>query len=162
MNYEITSHGEKFSFNGENWNQEFTDYLLHQALKVLLDRSSASLTKKDGHTDKQRLEACQKVAKRLQAGEMPTRGFGGGGSVSDEDHAMREWLVKAGIKRVKGESLETHLSRYVQVQARNAGKDYLPEMDSKVAAAIKTNELYKTLLAARKNKASDVALTVEL
>jgi len=150
-NFIVVSHGEKFEFNSASWTEAFVVYLIQQALKVLLDRSSASLTKKEGHSDAERLEACKKVAERLRAGELPSRGFGQS-KMSDEDYALRQALNSL-MKANKGESVVDQLSRYTESLAKDQGKEYTDEMDSKVRAKLVTLAVYKKAIAERKEKA---------
>ena len=160
-NYSIVSHGEQFNFDDSNWSKEFADYLINQALKVILDRSSASKTKKDGHSDQDRLAECRKVAERLAKGELPARGGFGKTKLSDEDFAMRAAL-NTKLKALKGEGVEAQLERYTQELAKAQGKEFKAAMVAKVKKAVQASEVYKTSLAARKATKGDDDLAVGL
>ena len=160
-NYSIVSHGEQFNFDSENWSKEFQDYLVNQALKVILDRSSASKTKKDGNSDQDRLAECRKVAERLTKGEMPSRGGFGKTKLSDEDYAMRQAL-NTKLKANKGESVADQLERYTQELAKAQGKEFKPTMIAKVKKAVQASEVYTTSLAARKAAKGEDDLNVGL
>ena len=145
--FRITSHGEVFDFRAEGWSPEFRDYLQAQGLKIILDRSSASETKKGGATEADRKAACREVAKRLMAGEIPARG-GSRVRLSPEDVALRA-ACNAVSKAEGGETLGQQVERIGKAAAREQGKAWEPEMAAKVVEWLKTTKVYKTALAAR-------------
>ena len=90
--FTVTSHGTKFDFDTESWTDEVILAHATQGIKIRLDRSSASLTKKDGSTDQDRLDCAIKVATSIQSGEMPKSG-GGGSRLSIEDRALKATIT---------------------------------------------------------------------
>ena len=155
--FTVTSHGSKFDFDTETWTAEVLLAHAKQGIKIRLDRSSASLTKKDGSTDQDRLDCAKKVAKTIQSGEMPKSG-GGGSRLSIEDRALKaSLLVKLSFE--KKETIEEALERYTKAIAKGQGKDFEPEMVEKVKTALKGTEVYLDTIKlenAKLNKVDDM------
>ncbi len=138
--FTVTSHGSKFEFDTESWLEAVIMAHVQQGIKIRLDRSSASLTKKDGSTDQDRLDCAVKVAKTIQSGEMPKSG-GGGSRLSIEDRALKAaLLVKLSFE--KKETISEALERYTKAIAEGQNKDFEPEMVEKVRVALEGTKVY--------------------
>jgi hypothetical protein len=151
--FTVTSHGTKFEFDTESWLEAVVMAHAMQGIKIRLDRSSASLTKKEGSTDQDRLDCAIKVAKSIQSGEMPKSG-GGGSRLSIEDRALKAaLLVKLSFE--KKETISEALERYTKAIAEGQGKDFEPEMVEKVQTALEGTKTYKNVIQAEKDKVED-------
>jgi len=150
--FTVTSHGTKFDFDTEtgDWTDEVILAHAKQGIKIRLDRSSASLTKKDGSTDQDRLNCAMKVAKSIQSGEMPKSG-GGGSRLTIKDRALKAaLLVKLSFE--KKETISEALERYTKAIAEGQKKDFEPEMVEKVKAALENTPVYKNMIELEESK----------
>ena len=148
--FTVVSHGHKFDFNTEAWEEAVIIAHAMQGIKIRLDRSSASLTKKEGSTDQDRLDCAMKVAKSIMSGEMPKSG-GGGSRLSIEDRALKaSLLVKLSFE--KKESISDALERYTRAIAEGQGKDFQPEMVEKVQHALENTLVYKNTIELEQSK----------
>ena len=156
--FTVTSHGTKFNFDTETWKPEVILAHAMQGIKIRLDRSSASLTKKEGSTDQDRLDCAMKVAKSIQSGEMPKSG-GGGSRLSIEDRALKAaLLVKLSFE--KKETIGEALERYTKAIAEGQGKDFEEDMVAKVQTALENTEVYLDTIRlenAKLNKVDDMS-----
>ena len=138
--FTIASHGTKFNFDTETWSEAVIIAHATQGIKIRLDRSSASLTKKNGSTDQDRLDCAVKVAKIIQSGEMPKSG-GGGSRLTITDRALKAaLLIKVSFN--KKETISEALERYTRAIAEGQGKDFEPEMVEKVQTALENTPVY--------------------
>ena len=152
--FTVTSHGQKFDFDTESWKEEVLLAHAIQGIKIRLDRSSASLTKKEGHTDQDRLDCAMKVAKSIASGEMPKSG-GGGSRLTIEDRALKAaLLVKVSFE--KKETIGEALERYTKAIAEGQGKDFEPEMVKKVQAALENTPVYINTIELENSKLAKV------
>jgi len=148
--FTVTSHGTKFDFDTETWAEAVIMAHVSQGIKIRLDRSSASLTKKDGSTDQDRLDCAIKVAKSIQSGEMPKSG-GGGSRLSIEDRAMKAaLLVKLSFE--KKETISEALERYTKAIAKGQGKDFEESMIEKVQNALMGTKVYVNTIELERSK----------
>ena len=156
--FTVTSHGSKFDFDTEKWLDAVVMAHAMQGIKIRLDRSSASLTKKEGSTDQDRLDCAMKVAKSIQSGEMPKSG-GGGSRLSIEDRALKAaLLVKLSFE--KKETIGEALIRYTMAIAKGQDKDFEHEMVAKVQTALENTEVYLDTIKlenAKLNKVDDMS-----
>ena len=148
--FTVTSHGTKFNFDTEAWTDGVILAHAQQGIKIRLDRSSASLTKKDGSTDQDRLDCAIKVAESIQSGEMPKSG-GGGSRLSIEDRALKAaLLVKLSFN--KKETIGEALERYTKAIAEGQGKEFEPEMIKKVQTALEGTKVYVNMIELERSK----------
>ena len=155
--FEIVSHGHKHAFDTAKWDDEVLLAHAKQGIKIRLDRSSASLTKKDGSTDKDRLDACKKVAETIQSGEMPKSG-GGGSRLSIDDRGLKT-VLKTLMTFNKGESIPDAITRYTKALAVKQGQEYTEDMDEKVIDFLRKTPVYTSFVEleqARSNKTNDI------
>ena len=138
--FTVVSHGKKFDFDTEKWLEAVVMAHVAQGIKIRLDRSSASLTKKDGSTDKDRLDCAIKVAKSIANGDMPKSG-GGGSRLSIEDRALKAALL-AKLSFEKKETISEALERYTKAIAKGQDKDFEEGMIDKVKTALEATKVY--------------------
>lgn len=147
--FTVTSHGTKFDFDTETWEEAVILAHAMQGIKIRLDRSSASLIKKEGWTDQDRLDRAIKVAKSIQSGEMPKSG--GGSRLTIEDRALKAaLLVKLSFN--KKETIPEALERYTWAIAERQEKEFEPEMVDKVLHALMGTKVYVNTIELERSK----------
>ena len=146
----VVSHGMKFDFDTTNWLEAVLMAHAQQGIKIRLDRSSASLTKKDGSTDQDRLDCAIKMAKSIQSGEMPKSG-GGGSRLSIEDKALKTALQTT-FTFDKKESLTDALTRFTKGVAEDQNVVFEPYMVGDVIAELEKSDTYKNVIESDKAK----------
>jgi len=144
--------------------QAMADYLLNQAVRVILQRASAG---KNDDAEKA-AKAVKAVIARLLAGEVPTGG--GFTKLSPEDYAMKETLMASKVKFEKGESVADVLARLAakltetvevdeeatdeeKVEAAELFAEAASETQAALTTELQASEVYKSALKARNAKA---------
>ncbi len=133
--------------------QAMAEYLLSQAVRVILQRASAG---KNDDAEKAE-KAVDAAIKRLIEGTVPAGG--GFTKLSPEDYAMKEALMSAKVKFEKGESVADVLTRLATTLSEtpegedDANEDTIAEMELNLTAELEASEVYKSALKARNAKA---------
>ena len=121
-----------------------------QGIRIRLDRSSASQTKKEGSTDQDRLDCAIKLAKSIQAGNMPKSG-GGGSRLSIEDRAMKAALLTT-FTFEKKETLDEALIRFTKGVAKDQNVEFEESMVDDIITALENTPTYKNVIESEKAK----------